>query len=158
MIRVAGIVKESVVDGPGIRYVIFAQGCLHACEGCHNKKTWSLTAGTMMSIDDIVAGLDDSLASGVTFSGGEPVLQREMFVKLAKKIREKRPDMNIISYSGYTFEEIQMLENGKEFLENVDMLIDGRFELANKTFDLPFRGSTNQRCLRLCRGEIEEIE
>lgn len=147
MLKLAGIVADSIVDGPGIRVAIFAQGCPHHCEGCHNPETWAFEGGTEISEEHLVDIVrSNPLAKGVTFSGGEPFAQAEGFAVLAKQL--KALGYEVASYSGYTFEELQ---NGtdaqKELLQQLDVLIDGRFELQSRSLELVFRGSRNQRIL-----------
>lgn len=156
-ILVSGIVKESCVDGVGIRYTIFSQGCPHKCKGCHNPKThkFSSSLGTWVDIDDIVKDMKENpLLDGITFSGGEPLLQANSFSKLAKKIKEN--NYNIWMWTGYTWEFIiSNLDNHKhwkELLKYVDYLVDGPFILQLKEVDLLFRGSTNQRIIDVQRS------
>lgn len=151
-IRISGIEKESIVDGPGIRYVIFVQGCPHHCVGCHNPQTHDFDGGRDKRFDEILSDLDKNpLLSGVTFSGGEPFCKAKELAELAVEIRKK--GLNIVCYSGYTFEEL--LEKGKkepevfELLKLSDILIDGKFIINEKSLMLKFRGSKNQRILNL---------
>ena len=150
MLRLAGIERESIVDGPGIRTVIFCQGCLRHCEGCHNPETWPLNAGELVSVEDVAVIIHSNpLCRGVTFSGGEPFLQADELFKLAKKLKED--GYEIASYTGFTFEEL--LANGtqgqRDLLSVLDVLIDGPFILSERTLDLSFRGSSNQRILNV---------
>ena len=150
MLRLAGIERESIVDGPGIRTVIFCQGCLRHCEGCHNPETWPLNAGELVSVDEVAAIIHSNpLCRGITFSGGEPFLQADELFKLAKKLKED--GYEIASYTGFTFEEL--LANGtqeqRDLLSVLDVLIDGPFILSERTLDLSFRGSSNQRILNV---------
>lgn len=149
-IKVAGIIEESIVDGPGIRFVLFVQGCYHKCEGCHNSHTQDFTGGEYMSIDEILKKIKENpLLDGVTFSGGEPFEQARSLSILAKKLKDL--NYNIITYSGYTYEAIEekSLEDPSwlKFIENTDILIDGRFEIAKRNLRLNFRGSENQRVI-----------
>lgn len=147
-IRISDIVKESIVDGPGIRFTIFTQGCLHNCKGCHNPQTHSLTDGEMVEIDKIFDDIKKNpLLQGVTFSGGEPFLQPLPLIELAKKI--KQIGLDIIIYSGYTYEQIMSnkVEQGEELLKLCDILIDSKFDINKKDLTLKFRGSTNQRII-----------
>ncbi|SUY47540.1 anaerobic ribonucleoside-triphosphate reductase activating protein NrdG [Clostridium putrefaciens] len=149
-LRVAGIIKESIVDGPGIRLVVFAQGCPHNCEGCHNPHTHSFNGGNFIDIDDILNEIrNNPLLDGITLSGGEPFEQAKAFSELSK--RAKKEGYNIISYTGYTYEYIVSHSDEKnkwlEFLEEIDILIDGRFELSKKNMLLKYRGSENQRII-----------
>ena len=148
MINYAGIIKESIVDGEVMRYVIFVQGCPHHCNGCHNPETWEFVDRKHIDIDTIVqeAG-SDILLQGITFSGGEPFCQVKELVKLAKKIREKLPFFDIWSYSGYTFEELYHDASKRPLLEEIDVLVDGRFVLKERDISLQFRGSRNQRLI-----------
>lgn len=145
-IDVAGIVGESITDGPGIRYTLFVQGCPHQCQGCQNPQTWTFGEGKKLSVDQIFAEIcQNPLLSGVTFSGGEPFCQAKALIPLAEKIRDRGLELAI--YTGYTAEEL--LERGDEeelaLLSLADVVIDGPFLLAKKSFDLKFRGSANQR-------------
>ena len=147
MLDLSGIVSDSIVDGPGIRTTIFSQGCPHHCPGCHNPETWAFGCGTKIPVEavmDIVR--QNPLCRGVTFSGGEPFAQPEAFAKLARLLKEK--GYEVASYSGYTFEELLNGSDGqKELLSAIDILIDGRFILAEKSLEVAFRGSRNQRIL-----------
>ncbi|MDR1002450.1 MAG: anaerobic ribonucleoside-triphosphate reductase activating protein [Oscillospiraceae bacterium] len=149
-IRLAGVVSESIVDGPGIRYVVFAQGCPHKCEGCHNPQTHDMNGGYEESAEDILNDIaQNPLLTGVTLSGGEPFLQAKQLLPLAQKIKERR--LNLIIYSGYTYEEIVKVGERDEawilLLSCADWLIDGKFEKDKSDPDIKFRGSTNQRII-----------
>ena len=160
MLNLSGIVSDSIVDGPGIRTTIFSQGCPHHCPGCHNPETWEFGCGTDMEVERLVEIVrSNPLCRGVTFSGGEPFAQPAGFAKLAKLLKEK--GYEVASYTGYTFE--QLLKGSKEqrnLLESIDVLIDGPFLLAEKSLEVPFRGSRNQRILdvpkSLAAGEAVE--
>ncbi len=146
-LRVFGIVEESVVDGDGLRFVLFLQGCKRACPGCHNKASWDLNGGKLMEIGEILEKIDNPILSGVTFSGGEPFLQAENLIILAKKIKEK--NLNIWCYTGNVYEEI-INRNDKyeiELLNHVDILVDGDFREDLMDLTLKFRGSGNQRII-----------
>ena len=147
MLDLAGIVNDSIVDGPGIRMTVFAQGCPHHCQGCHNPETWAFGCGTPMEVEriaDIVG--TNPLCRGVTFSGGEPFAQAEGFARLAKLLKHR--GYEVASYSGYTFEQLQKgTETQQELLRSIDVLIDGRFELAQRSLEIAFRGSRNQRII-----------
>ncbi len=147
MLDLSGIVGDSIVDGPGIRTTIFCQGCPHHCPGCHNPETWAFGCGTRIPVEDIVDIVrSNPLCRGVTFSGGEPFAQAAGFAKLARLLKEN--GYEIASYSGYTFEALlNGSEEQKELLNAIDILIDGPFLLAEKSLEVPFRGSRNQRIL-----------
>ena len=150
LIRLAGVVPESYVDGPGIRFVIFVQGCPHGCEGCHNPETHDFSGGRDADTDRILEKIEsNSLIKGVTFSGGEPFCQPAPLAELAEKL--KRRGYHVMSYSGFTFEQLLQKSRSdsdiKKLLENLDLLVDGRFILSQKTLELRFRGSRNQRII-----------
>ena len=147
-LKIAGIARESIVDGPGIRFVVFTQGCSHRCPGCHNPQTHDPEGGNWISTDRLLEEIGKNpMLKGVTFSGGEPFEQPGPLAELTRGILDM--GLDLISYSGYTFEEL--LQMGEEdpdlryILENCRMIIDGRFQEDKKTLALPFRGSTNQR-------------
>ncbi|HEY8362091.1 MAG TPA: anaerobic ribonucleoside-triphosphate reductase activating protein [Tissierellaceae bacterium] len=145
-LRIAGIVEESIVDGPGIRLVVFTQGCKHNCVGCHNPETHSFTGGKLVDIDSIVEMVKSNpLLDGITLSGGEPFEQVKECTYLAKKIKEL--GLSVVTYTGYTFEEILKDERLRELLLYTDILIDGKFDITKKSLDLQFRGSSNQRII-----------
>ena len=147
MLELSGIVSDSIVDGPGIRTTIFAQGCPHHCPGCHNPETWDFGCGTLIPAEAVVEIVQSNpLCRGVTFSGGEPFAQAAEFAELAAQLKEK--GYEVASYSGYTFEELlDGTEDQKKLLKQIDILIDGRFLLAEKSLEIAFRGSRNQRIL-----------
>lgn len=158
---IAGVIKESIVDGPSYRYTVFAQGCPHHCEGCHNPQTHPFSGGREADLDAIAKEVAENiLLKGITFSGGEPFCQAKPFARLARLVHGIKKD--VISYSGYTFEELiagANAENGwRELLDNIDYLVDGKFILAQKTLLLKFRGSRNQRIIdvpaSLQKGEV----
>lgn len=152
-IRIAGISKESVVDGPGVRYVIFAQGCAHKCFECHNPETHDFNGGYEIEADYIINEIENTKhIDGITLSGGDPFYQAEAFAYISGKLKEK--NINIIAYSGYTYEQIIEDRNLKAMLENIDILIDGPFILSKKTLSLPFRGSNNQRAIDVNKSKI----
>ena len=155
MLELSGIVSDSIVDGHGIRTTIFSQGCPHHCPGCHNPETWAFGCGTRIPVEAVVEIVESNpLCRGVTFSGGEPFAQAEGFARLARVLKEK--GYEIASYSGYTFEELlRGSEAQKELLRSIDILIDGRFILAQKSLEIAFRGSRNQRILDIKKSLAE---
>ncbi|WP_124101082.1 anaerobic ribonucleoside-triphosphate reductase activating protein [Ruminococcus sp. Marseille-P6503] len=150
-LKIAGFAEDSIVDGPGIRFTVFTQGCPHGCPGCHNPQTHDFNGGCTADTDEIYKKVTSNpMLDGITLSGGEPFCQCKPLAELARKIHAFREfPLNVIAYTGYTFEyllENSTDENGyKELLKEVDFLIDGPFILAQKSFDLHFRGSANQR-------------
>ena len=152
MLNLSGIVHDSIVDGPGIRTTFFCQGCPHHCEGCHNPETWDFGCGTQVPVEDLVDVVKSNpLCRGVTFSGGEPFAQAGGFAKLAKLL--KAEGYEVASYSGYTFEELLAgSDDQKALLASIDILIDGPFVLAERSLEIAFRGSRNQRILDVPRS------
>ena len=146
-LELAGIAGDSIVDGPGIRTTLFAQGCPHHCPGCHNPETWAFGCGTPMAAEDILSVVKSNpLCRGVTFSGGEPFAQAGDFAELAKLLKEA--GYEVASYSGYTFEQLLGgTEAQRELLGTIDVLIDGPFIMAQRSLEVPFRGSKNQRII-----------
>ncbi len=146
-IRIAGTVNDSIVDGNGLRYTIFVQGCPHHCKGCHNPQTHSFDGGKEVSTSDLFETItSNTLLDGVTFSGGEPFAQAKPLVELADLIKQNT-NLNIVTYTGYTFEEI-ITSNDPDWialLNSTDILIDGKFIEDLKSYELRFRGSSNQR-------------
>ena len=155
MLNLAGIVGDSIVDGPGIRTTVFSQGCPHHCPGCHNPETWAFGCGPDMDEDTILEIVrSNPLCRGVTFSGGEPFAQAEGFCKLAKMLKAAKYE--VASYTGYTFEELlKGTEAQRELLKSIDVLIDGPFLMEEKTQEVPFRGSRNQRILDVPKSLAE---
>ena len=147
-IRVAGLTNDSIVDGKGFRFVIFTQGCLHHCKGCHNPETWAMDGGNLMDIDEIKNMVaKNGLLDGITFSGGDPFYQPKPCAEIAKWAKER--GLNIWAYTGFLYEELLEMPEVKEFLDLVDVLVDGPFILEEKSLLLNFRGSRNQRVIYL---------
>lgn len=149
-IRFTGTVRESVVDGPGLRFVIFVQGCSHHCKGCHNPDTWDLLGGEPIKAEDLLKQVKaEKLIKGVTFSGGEPFLQAAPLAWLGREI--KKQGLDLITFTGYTWQELRALCLEDQAVNDLmlvsDYIIDGPFVLEKKDFDLPFRGSRNQRII-----------
>jgi anaerobic ribonucleoside-triphosphate reductase activating protein len=150
-LRIAGFAQDSIVDGPGIRFTVFTQGCPHNCPGCHNPQTHDFNGGSITDTDKIYEKVTSNpMLDGITLSGGEPFCQCKPLAELASRIHGfKDFPLNVIAYTGYTFEYLiknSNSENGyMELLKEVDFLIDGPFILEQKSLDLHFRGSANQR-------------
>lgn len=147
MMRMYGLEQNSYVDGPGIRMAIFFQGCLHKCEGCHNPGSWPMYGGEKVDTNDLMKKMaNDPLLDGITLSGGEPFLQPQPALALARFARQK--GLSVWCYTGYTFEQInEWQDNRKTLLQNIDVLVDGPFKLEEKSLDVPWRGSRNQRLI-----------
>lgn len=151
-LRVAGIVEESFVDGPGIRFVVFAQGCPHRCPGCHNPQTHSYTGGMLMEPGAILARMaSNPLLDGLSLSGGEPFEQAGPFAELAEGAHARGYD--VMTWTGYTFEFLLEHRDGRpgwrRLLEASDVLVDGPFLIGRRSLGLLYRGSGNQRVLDL---------
>jgi len=145
-LRIAGIVNDSIVDGPGLRLTIFVQGCKRNCYNCHNPQTHDLNGGRLIDAEEIIKMIDKNvLLDGVTFSGGEPFLQTVPLIFLAKKIKERK--LSLIVYTGFKWEELIKYEQNIKLLNYVDYLIDGEFINSLKSLELNFRGSSNQRII-----------
>lgn len=152
--RIAGVTTESIVDGPGIRGTIFFQGCPHACPGCHNLETWRNDGGKEIVISDIIGLLNlNPLVTGVTFSGGEPFQQAPAAAALGKLLREL--GLNLWVYTGYTWEFLLNNLNRpgyQELLNLAEVLVDGPFVLEQRDLSLLFRGSANQRLIKVAES------
>lgn len=151
-IRISGVVNQSIVDGPGLRMTVFAQGCPHHCAGCHNPATHDFAAGFDCRVDVLLAVFDrNPLLAGVTLSGGEPFARPGELIPLAEQVRLR--GKNVWCYSGYTFEELLARSvsdaDVAELLAQIDVLVDGRYEEGRRNLSLRFRGSENQRILDL---------
>ncbi|WP_010236035.1 anaerobic ribonucleoside-triphosphate reductase activating protein [Clostridium arbusti] len=156
-IRLAGMIYESLSNGPGLRRVLFSQGCKHNCKSCFNSHTHSFEGGELMDMDHIIEDIvNNPMLRGVTFSGGDPLEQAEKFAYIARRVKESGKSVWV--YTGYTFEEIRSArrENPSwdKLLNYVDVLIDGKFDIDKKDEKLKFRGSTNQRIIDIKKSLI----
>ena len=155
-IRLAGRTFNSMVNGRGLRYVLFAQGCRHNCKGCFSTFTHDFNGGEEFTTDEIIKEiLEDPITSGVTFSGGDPFEQPMAFAEIASAIRSKSKK-NIWCYTGYTFEEIKDGIEKDRFdwailLSQIDVLVDGKFEMDKCIDGLRFKGSSNQRIINVSK-------
>lgn len=157
MIRIAGIENDSITDGPGLRLTLFVQGCPRACPGCHNPETIPQKGGRLCSAEELFERIcQNPILTGVTFSGGEPLVQAVSLLPLARMIRQKKLDLAI--YTGYVFEEILAHPDPDvaALLALADILIDGPFLIKQRNLSLRFRGSENQRILDLPRSLAEK--
>lgn len=157
-----GILAQSITDGPGFRFTLFTQGCPHRCPGCHNPESQEQEGGELHSLQEIYElFVKQSYVEGITFSGGEPFLHPQELCFLAKKVKEH--GKNVLCYTGFLYEDL--LEKGGpdalDFLDEIDLLIDGPFLQEERDLSLAFRGSANQRLIPLT-GEgkrmLEEIQ
>jgi anaerobic ribonucleoside-triphosphate reductase activating protein len=159
-IRLSGpIERDNIVNGYGLRAVLWTQGCRQHCPGCQNPETWSETAGVLVKISDVKAELGKlKMQAGITFCGGEPLLQAEACLEIARWCREEL-GWNVWSFTGLVFEKIKAGGGPEwEFVRNLDALIDGPFILGQRDLTLKFRGSRNQRLLHLRGGKIVKVE
>ena len=153
--RIAGTIQDSIVDGPGLRFTLFTQGCRHNCPGCQNPQTHDYNGGEEREIQDIVGEmLENPLLDGLTLSGGEPFDQADSCTQVAEAA--KNNGLNVWTYSGYTFEELcQKAETQPEImrlLKITDVLIDGEYVEQKHSFDCKWRGSTNQRIIDVAKS------
>lgn len=159
-IRLAAILPESLVNGIGIRRVLFSQGCPHNCEGCFSPHTHAYDGGALLDMDEIIDSIKvNPILRGVTFSGGEPWEQADKFAYIAKAVKEL--GLNVWCYTGYTFEFIlqnQYKRKGwNELLSYIDVLVDGKFQKNKIDSMLRFRGSSNQRIINV-KESLEALD
>jgi anaerobic ribonucleoside-triphosphate reductase activating protein len=146
----ANILKDSMVNGDGLRIVLFVSGCEHHCKGCHNQITWNPNFGTLFTEEtknEIFKELDKDYISGITFSGGDPLFSTnlETVTELCKEIKEKYPTKTIWLYTGYTYDDVKDFE----VFKYVNYVVDGRFEIDKKVDGLEYRGSSNQKIIKI---------
>ncbi len=146
-IRLFGKVAESIVDGPGIRYAIFCQGCYHHCEGCHNPESHAIDGGEIYQIEQLIQEIKENpLLDGITLSGGEPMLQALACLEIIKAARNLK--LPVMMYTGYVYEQVDsLLPEQKELFFSCDSVVDGRFEKEQRSLSLYYRGSKNQRII-----------
>jgi anaerobic ribonucleoside-triphosphate reductase activating protein len=147
-LQIAGTVAESIVDGPGIRYALFVQGCPHHCPGCHNPQTHPFEGGRTVDTAEIFAEFcGDPILKGITFSGGEPFCQPAPLAELAGQVHARGKD--VVVFTGYTYEQLAAMDSPsvQALLAETDLLIDGPFMEERKNLELAFRGSENQRMI-----------
>ena len=142
----ASLQPDSIVDGEGIRTVIWTQGCNHHCKGCHNPETWSFDSGYLIDVDSVIKEID-SLAGqdGITLSGGDPFYQVDACTLIAKHCKDKK--LNVWCYTGFLYEDLIKDTKMLELLKYIDVLVDGPFVLKERSLDLYFKGSSNQRII-----------
>ena len=148
--RLSGIVNDSIVDGPGLRLAVFMQGCPYGCPGCHNPQTHDVMGGREADTEEVRAMLKKNpLLDGLTLSGGEPLLQPQAAREMAEMA--KAQGLNVWCYTGDTVEHMMLTKDPEIMLalEQIDVLVDGPFILKQKSLDLRFRGSRNQRLINM---------
>lgn len=145
--RTFGVVRNSYVDGPGVRMAIFFQGCLRHCKGCHNPDSWPMYGGEKTDTEEIISLMKkDPLLDGITLTGGEPFLQPGAALEIARAA--KALGLTVWCYTGYLFEEAAEWNDARKLLlETIDVLVDGAFEEDKMSLDTIWRGSTNQRLI-----------
>lgn len=146
--RIAGISAESFIDGPGLRYVVFTQGCPHHCKNCQNPETWDFDSGEKMTISElnrVIKRLDKNKYRGITFSGGEPFLYADELSQIAETAHAMNWD--VVTYTGYEYEKLLNDTDKNPLLHATDILIDGKYIDELKDVSLPHRGSKNQRVI-----------
>ncbi len=158
-IRIAGRVVDSIVDGPGMRYALFTQGCPRACPGCHNPQTHDPKGGFETTTEEILKEIDSNpLLDGVTFSGGDPFMQPKPLVELAKELKKR--NLNVITYTGYRWEELVDANDPdwNALIQASDVIVDGPFVQSLHDWKLKYTGSSNQRIIdvkrTLTQGEL----
>ena len=147
-IRLYGTVNDSIVDGPGYRYAIFTQGCPHHCPGCHNPESHAFEGGKTEDTDALIAAFSaNPLLDGITLTGGDPLCQPKPCLALAQAAHAR--GLNVWAYTGYTWEAL-LAENDADrmaLLQEVDVLVDGPFLLSERSLELQYCGSRNQRLI-----------
>ena len=158
------ITKADMLNGEGLRVVLWVSGCSHQCPGCQNALTWDPDDGVVFddtTVEEIYHELDQDWCSGLTLSGGDPLFlgNRKMIRDLVLNVKTKYKDKTIWCYTGYTFENLILMsksnKNIKKLLENIDVLVDGKFELEKRSLNCAFRGSTNQRLIDVKKSFLE---
>ena len=155
-IRVFGTESDSIVDGPGLRCAIFTQGCTHGCPGCHNPDSHALEGGQERSIAELVEGIcQNPMTQGVTLSGGDPFDQVQASAELARQIKER--GYNLWTYTGYLYEDLEASDDPavRQLLDCTDVLVDGPFVQSRASYDLEWRGSSNQRLVDVKRSRAQ---
>jgi len=146
--RIHSTIQDSIVDGPGLRFVVFTQGCPHACPGCHNLETHDPVGGEDVPVENIIADmLKNPLTDGLTLTGGEPFRQPKDCAKLARAAHAA--GLNVWCYTGWRLEDLQNMPAAQVLLQEIDVLIDGPYEEARRSLTLQWRGSENQRIIYL---------
>lgn len=158
--RIASIAQPSIVDGIGLRLPIFFQGCKHNCKGCHNLSTHDINKGyeidTISLVNIIRMHLDNNpLIQGVTYSGGEPLLQVYQLNLLTKLIKLSNPEVNFTLYTGFKIKDV--IELFDKIVSKIDYIIDGRYIEELRNIGLKFRGSSNQRIYQNINGQFVDI-
>lgn len=157
-IRLAAYLQpDSIVDGEGVRTVVWTQGCPHHCPGCHNASTWDFNDGALIEVDDVIKELKNiKNQDGITLSGGDPVCQADACYEISKAAHSM--GLNVWCYTGFTYEQMLLNPKARKLLEQIDVLVDGKFIQEEKSYDIYFRGSRNQRIIDVQKSlEKEQV-
>lgn len=157
-IRLAAYLQpDSIVDGEGVRTVVWTQGCPHHCPGCHNASTWDFNDGALIDVEDVITELKKiKNQDGITLSGGDPVCQAEACYEISKAAHSM--GLNVWCYTGFTYEQMLLNPKARKLLEQIDVLVDGKFVQEEKSYDIYFRGSRNQRIINVPKSlETEQV-
>lgn len=145
----SGFIEESLVDGEGVRSVLFVSGCKHCCKGCHNPETWDFNNGDEFTkeIEDKIINIvkNNPLIDGLTLSGGDPMYSEKELIPFLKRFKLELPDKNIWMYTGFHYEDIK----DSKIFKYIDVVVDGPFILEKRDIGLKFRGSSNQRIINI---------
>ena len=155
--KYAGIIKNDIANGPGIRVSFWVQGCPHKCYNCQNPETWDFNGGKEFTAETLQEIKDALTANGImrnlSILGGEPLCQENLFLTMLviKEVKEQFPNINIYLWTGYTIEELKGKSNShlKYILNNIDVLIDGKYIEDQRDITLPLRGSSNQKIINI---------
>lgn len=151
----ASLQPDSIVDGEGIRTVVWTQGCPHNCKGCHNPTTHDFNGGYLVDVDEVIEELKNiDGQDGITLSGGDPVCQSDACIEICKAAHEM--GLNVWCYTGFTYEAMLLNPKHRKLLEEIDVLVDGKFILEEKSLDIYFRGSRNQRIIDVAKSLAQE--
>lgn len=155
-IRLAAYLQpDSIVDGEGIRTVVWTQGCPHHCLGCHNASTWDFDDGALIDVDEVIEELKKiKNQDGITLSGGDPVCQSDACYEISKAAHEM--GLNVWCYTGFTYEQMLANPKARRLLDQIDVLVDGKFIQEEKSYDIYFRGSRNQRIIDVPKSLEQE--
>jgi len=146
--RIHQTLHDSIVDGPGLRYVVFTQGCPHGCPGCHNPDTHDPASGKEVAVEAVIQDmLQNPLTDGLTLTGGEPFLQPEDCAAIARAARAA--GLNVWCYSGWTLEQLREMPEAERLLREIDVLVDGPYRQEQRSLTLNWRGSENQRIIEI---------
>lgn len=152
--RVLDIIGGTSVDGPGLRTSIYFAGCTHHCPECHNPESWDMMGGTEMTVDDVMARIEEE-DFDVTFTGGDPLMQVERLIELAERVRAA--GKKIWCYTGFRYEDIALDKRLSRILPYLEVLVDGPFLIARRDVKLLFRGSSNQRLIDVQNSTLGNI-